>query len=57
LKEQKNGWYSLKPETALVRKQQGTSITWNHAVTNNTSISQKKYFKKAIELGLSMDMD
>jgi hypothetical protein len=22
-----------------------------------TSISQKKYFKKAIELGLSMDMD
>jgi hypothetical protein len=29
---------------------------WNHAVTNQHQ-SKEKYLKKAIELGLSMDMD
>ena len=46
------------PETALVRKQQGY---WNYLhgiMLSQTNLTQaEKYFKKAIELGLSMDMD
>jgi tetratricopeptide (TPR) repeat protein len=46
------------PETALVRKQQGYYNYLNGLMMSQTNLIQaEKYFKKAIELGLSMDMD
>jgi tetratricopeptide (TPR) repeat protein len=46
------------PETALVRKQQGYYNYLHGIMLSQTNINQaEKYFKKAIELGLSMDMD
>ena len=46
------------PETALVRKQQGYFNYLHGIMLSQTNINQsEKYFKKAIELGLSMDMD
>jgi hypothetical protein len=48
--------YSLKSRNSFSKKQQDTSIpTWNHAFTNKYQSAEK--FFKAIELGLSMDMD
>ncbi len=46
------------PETALVRKQQGY-YNYLHGImlSQKNMIQAEKYFKKAIELGLSMDMD
>jgi tetratricopeptide (TPR) repeat protein len=46
------------PETALVRKQQGY-YHYLHGIMNSQTnlIKAEKYFKKAIELGLSMDTD
>lgn len=50
--------YIKKPETALVRKQQGYFNYLHGIMLSQTNITQaEKYFKKAIELGLSMDMD
>ncbi|MDN3672192.1 DUF2892 domain-containing protein [Flavobacterium branchiarum] len=50
--------YIKNPETALVRKQQGYFNYLNGIMVSQTNINQaEKYFKKAIELGLSMDMD
>jgi hypothetical protein len=47
-----------KPEAALVRKQQGYFNYLHGIMLSQTNINQsEKYFKKAIELGLSMDMD
>jgi len=46
------------PETALVRKQQGYYNYLNGIMLSQTNLIQaEKYFKKAIELGLNMDMD
>lgn len=46
------------PETALVCKQQGYYNYLNGIMLSQTNLIQaEKYFKKAIELGLSMDMD
>ena len=46
------------PETALVQKQQGYFNYLHGIMLSQTNINQaEKYFKKAIELGLSMDMD
>lgn len=46
------------PETALVRKQQGYFNYLHGIMLSQTNLNQsEKYFKKAIELGLSMDMD
>jgi hypothetical protein len=46
------------PETALVRKQQGYYNYLHGLMTSQTNLHQsEKFFKKAIELGLSMDMD
>lgn len=53
-------WLSFikKPETALVQKQQGYFNYLHGIMVSQTNINQaEKYFKKAIELGLSMDMD
>ena len=53
-------WLSFikKPETALVKKQQGYFNYLHGIMVSQTNINQaEKYFKKAIELGLSMDMD
>jgi len=50
--------YIKNPETALVRKQQGY-FNYLHGIMvsqSNMNLAEK-YFKKAIELGLSMDMD
>ncbi|MEZ4853863.1 DUF2892 domain-containing protein [Flavobacterium sp.] len=46
------------PETALVQKQQGY-YNYLHGIFNSqTNLTQaEKYFKKAIDLGLSMDQD
>lgn len=50
--------YIKKPETALVRKQQGYFNYLHGIMLSQTNLNQsEKYFKKAIELGLSMDMD
>jgi len=50
--------YIKSPETALVRKQQGYFNYLHGIMLSQTNINQaEKYFKKAIELGLSMDMD
>jgi tetratricopeptide (TPR) repeat protein len=46
------------PESALVRKQQGYYNYLNGIMVSQTSLTQaEKFFKKAIELGLSMDQD
>ncbi|MEY4037900.1 MAG: hypothetical protein RIR67_210 [Bacteroidota bacterium] len=46
------------PESALVQKQQGYFNYLHGIMLSQTNINQsEKYFKKAIELGLSMDMD
>ncbi len=46
------------PETALVRKQQGYYNYLHGLMVSQTNLNQaEKFFKKAIELGLSMDMD
>lgn len=46
------------PEGALIRKQQGYFNYLHGIMLAQTNINQaEKYFKKAIELGLSMDMD
>ena len=46
------------PETALVRKQQGYYNYLHGLMTSQTNLHQsEKYFRKSIELGLSMDMD
>ena len=53
-------WLSFikNPETALVQKQQGYFNYLHGIMLSQTNINQsEKYFKKAIELGLSMDMD
>lgn len=50
--------YIKNPEAALVRKQQGY-FNYLHGImlAQTNMIQSEKYFKKAIELGLSMDMD
>ncbi|MBK0370780.1 DUF2892 domain-containing protein [Flavobacterium agrisoli] len=46
------------PETALVRKQQGYFNYLHGIMHSQTNLNlAEKHFKKAIELGLSMDMD
>lgn len=46
------------PETALVKKQEGYYNYLNGIMLSQTNLNQsEKYFKKAIELGLNMDMD
>ncbi|OCB74758.1 hypothetical protein [Flavobacterium glycines] len=46
------------PDGALTRKQQGYFNYLHGIMLSQTNINQsEKYFKKAIELGLSMDMD
>lgn len=46
------------PETALIRKQQGYYNYLNGIMVSQTNLTQsEKFFKKAIELGLSMDQD
>ena len=46
------------PETALVQKQQGYYHYLNGLMLAQTNMNaSEKYFKKAIELGLSMDTD
>ncbi|NRS89323.1 tetratricopeptide (TPR) repeat protein [Flavobacterium sp. 7E] len=50
--------YIKNPETALIQKQQGYFNYLQGIMVSQTNINQaEKYFKKAIELGLSMDMD
>lgn len=50
--------YIKNPETALVRKQQGYFNYLHGIMLSQTNLLQaEKYFKKAVELGLSMDMD
>lgn len=50
--------YIKNPETALIKKQQGYFNYLHGILLSQTNINQaEKYFKKAIELGLSMDMD
>lgn len=50
--------YIKNPETALVQKQQGYFNYLHGIMLSQTNINQsEKFFKKAIELGLSMDMD
>ncbi|HRZ75209.1 MAG TPA: DUF2892 domain-containing protein, partial [Flavobacterium sp.] len=47
-----------KPEGALVKKQQGYYNYLHGLMVSQTNLNQaEKFFKKAIELGLSMDMD
>jgi len=46
------------PEAALVKKQQGYYNYLNGIMVSQTNLTQaEKFFKKAIELGLSMDQD
>lgn len=46
------------PESALIRKQQGYYNYLNGLMVSQTNLNQaEKFFKKAIELGLTMDMD
>lgn len=46
------------PEAALVRKQQGYYNYLNGLMVSQTNMIQaEKYFKKAVQLGLSMDAD
>ncbi|NHM07274.1 DUF2892 domain-containing protein [Flavobacterium sp. CYK-4] len=50
--------YIKNPETALVRKQQGYYNYLHGIMLSQTNLTQaEKYFKKAVELGLNMDMD
>lgn len=50
--------YIKNPETALVRKQQGYFNYLHGIMLSQTNLIQaEKYFKKAIALGLNMDMD
>ncbi|MCL6461118.1 hypothetical protein SAMN05444372_102117 [Flavobacterium micromati] len=50
--------YIKNPETALIQKQQGYFNYLHGIMLSQTNIIQaEKYFKKAIALGLSMDMD
>lgn len=50
--------YIKNPSSALVRKQEGYFNYLHGIMLSQTNINQsEKYFKKAIELGLSMDMD
>lgn len=50
--------YIKNPESALVRKQQGYFNYLHGIMLSQTNLIQaEKYFKKAIQLGLSMDMD
>ena len=46
------------PETALVTKQQGYYNYLNGLMVSQTNMNEaEKYFKKAVDLGLSMDAD
>lgn len=46
------------PETALVKKQQGYYNYLHGLMLSQTNLHQsEKYFRKAVELGLNMDMD
>ena len=46
------------PETALIKKQQGYYNYLNGILVSQSNLNlAEKYFKKAIELGLSMDQD
>lgn len=50
--------YIKNPETALVRKQQGYFNYLHGIMLSQTNLIQaEKYFKKAIQLGLTMDLD
>jgi tetratricopeptide (TPR) repeat protein len=50
--------YIKNPDTALIVKQQGYFNYLHGIMLSQTNINQaEKYFKKAIALGLSMDMD
>ncbi len=50
--------YIKNPDTALVQKQQGYFNYLHGIMLSQTNLLQaEKYFKKAIELGLNMDMD
>ncbi len=50
--------YIKNPDTALVRKQRGYYNYLHGIMLSQTNLIQaEKYFKKAIEFGLSMDMD
>ncbi|WP_309642143.1 DUF2892 domain-containing protein [Flavobacterium sp.] len=50
--------YIKNPQTALVQKQQGYFNYLHGIMLSQTNLIQaEKYFKKAIELGLNMDMD
>jgi tetratricopeptide (TPR) repeat protein len=50
--------YIKNPDTALVKKQQGYFNYLHGIMLSQTNLLQaEKYFKKAIALGLSMDMD
>jgi len=46
------------PESALIKKQQGYYNYLHGLMLSQTNLNQaEKYFKKAIELGLTMDLD
>ncbi len=50
--------YIKNPDTALVRKQQGYYNYLQGIMLSQTNVNQaEKFFKKAVELGLNMDMD
>ena len=50
--------YIKNPDTALIRKQQGYFNYLHGIMLSQTNLMQsEKFFKKAIELGLNMDMD
>ena len=50
--------YIKNPETSLIKSQQGYYQYLQGLMLSQTNISQaEKHFKKAIELGLSMDTD
>ena len=50
--------YIKNPESALITKQQGYFNYLNGLLVSQTNMAlAEKFFKKAIELGLSMDMD
>lgn len=50
--------YIKKPDTALIKKQQGYFNYLHGIMLSQTNVNQsEKFFKKAIELGLTMDID
>jgi len=50
--------YIKNPDTALVRKQKGYYNYLQGIMISQTNLNQaEKYFRKAVEFGLSMDMD